>query len=440
MRVTVLGMGYVGCVTAAVLAREGHSVVGVDSNPTKLAMLDRGEPPVLEPGLGELLRRGRLAGRITVSDSAERSVERADVAIICVGTPSAPNGALDTSFLTRVIEQIGKGIRDHRGYPVVVVRSTVLPTIVEGLLVPTLEAASGRKVGQTCGLVVNPEFLREGSSLDDFDRPQFTLIGSDDDRAAEVVRRMYFFLKRAPFVVTDRRTASLIKYASNAYHALKVAFANEIGAISLASGVNPQEVMRIFCMDQKLNVSASYLKPGMPFGGSCLPKDVRALVHHGRERDTPLALLPAVLESNRLRTEECVQRILANGRPRVGIFGLAFKAGTDDLRESPTVEIIERLIGKGAEVAIYDGKVSLANLMGANREYIAEHLPHVAKLLRPTLDEVVKCSDVLVVTNRDEEFRRVAELMGPDQQLVDLAYLMTEARLPVADLPAASES
>ncbi len=440
MRVTVLGMGYVGCVTAAILAREGHSVIGVDSNPTKIAMLERGESPVLEPGLPDLVRRAKLAGRLTVSESAEASVERADVAIICVGTPSAASGALDTRYLERVVDQIGAGIRNHAGYPVVVIRSTVFPSIVEELVVARLEKSSGRKVGEGCGVVVNPEFLREGSSLQDFDHPQFTLIGADDDRAAQVVRKMYFFLKSAPFIVSDRRTAALIKYACNAYHALKVAFANEIGAISLAADVNPQEVMRIFCLDQKLNVSAAYLKPGMPFGGSCLPKDVRALVHHGRQLDTPLALLPGILESNRLRTEECVHRILSNGRPRVGIFGLAFKAGTDDLRESPTVEIIERLIGKGAEVAIYDGKVSLANLMGANREYIAEHLPHVAKLLRPTLEEVVRGADVLVIANRDDEFRRVAELIRPDQQLVDLAYLLAGPRARADALPTASES
>jgi GDP-mannose 6-dehydrogenase len=420
MRVTVLGMGYVGSVTAAILAREGHQVTGVDTNASKAAMLARGESPVLEPGLPELVRRVHLAGRLQATTDAGDALANAEVIIICVGTPSAPSGALDTRYLDRVAEEIGTGIVRHDGYPVIAVRSTVLPEIVEERILPRVERASGKRAGEGFGLVVNPEFLREGTSIQDFDNPQFTLIGSDDERGAALIQRLYAFLKTAPVVTTDRRTAALIKYASNAFHALKVTFANEIGAISKAAGVDGREVMRIFCLDRKLNVSDSYLRPGMPFGGSCLPKDVRALLYYGRRHDVAVPLLDATIESNRLQTEACVRRILERGRRRVGIFGMAFKAGTDDLRESPTVEIIERLLGKGAEVAIYDSRVSLSNLVGANREYLAQHLPHVAKLLKPTLEEVVARSDVLVIGNDDAEFRRLADLMHPEQILIDL--------------------
>jgi GDP-mannose 6-dehydrogenase len=411
-------MGYVGCVTAAVLAREGHSVTGVDSNPTKVEMLTRGESPVIESGLPELIRRTSFAGRLTAA--TEPSLETADIIVICVGTPSAAHGGLETRFIERVAEQIGAGIADHPGYPVVVMRSTALPEIIEELLLPTLEQRSGKRAGTGFGLAVNPEFLREGSSLEDFDHPQFTLIGADDSRSAATVERLYSFLRKAPTIVTDRRTAALIKYASNAFHAMKVAFANEIGAISKAVGVDGREVMRIFCLDHKLNLSAAYLKPGMPFGGSCLPKDVRALLYHGRRHDVPLQLLGAVMDSNRMHTEACVQTILANGWVRVGVFGLAFKAGTDDLRESPGVEIIEKLLGKGRQISVYDRRVSLSNLVGANRDYLLQHLPHVASLLRESVEEVIAQSDVLVTCARDETFEMIPSLMGPEQVLIDL--------------------
>jgi len=419
MKVTVLGMGYVGCVTAAVFAREGYQVTGVETSDVKLALLARGESPVLEPGLAELVRRGYQAGHLTTTRDVAAAVAAADVIIICVGTPSAANGSLDSRTLELVADQIGAGIAERSGYPVVLLRSTALPGIIEDALVPRLERASGKQVGRGFGFVVNPEFLREGSAIDDFDNPQFTLLGTDDERSAAVARRLYRFLK-APVVVTDRRSAALVKYACNAFHALKVAFANEVGAISGAAGVDGREVMRIVCLERKLNLSPAYLKPGMPFGGSCLPKDVRAVLHYGHHRDLALPLLDGVLESNRLRTEDCVNRILAHGRRRVGVLGMAFKAGTDDLRESPMVAIVERLLGKGLQVAIYDSRVSLAHLVGANREYVAQHLPHVANLLRPTLDEVLASSDVLVIGNGDPEFRGIRGRLRPDQEMIDL--------------------
>ena len=430
MKVAVLGMGYVGCVTAAVLAREGHHVVGVDNDAAKVEMLAHGQSPVLEPGLPELMRRVQLAGRLTATGDVPTALATAEVVMIAVGTPSAANGGVDVRHVERVSEEIGTVLECRTGYPIVVLRSTLLPDTIESCVVPALERTSGKTVGRGFGFALNPEFLREGTSIQDFDDPQFTLIGSDEPRAAAVVQRLYGFLK-APFVVTDRRTAAFVKYASNAFHATKVAFANEVAAISKTAGVDGQEVMRILCLDQKLNLSAAYLRPGMPFGGSCLPKDLRAALSYARRHDVPVPLLDGVLESNRRHTEACVHLILGDGRPRVGILGLAFKAGTDDLRESPTVEIVERLLGKGAKVAIYDSRVSLARLLGANRAYVTQHLPHIANLLRPTLDDVISDSDVLVMGNADDDFRRIPELMRPDQTLIDLVGIITP-RTPLA--------
>jgi len=419
MKVAVLGMGYVGCVTAAVLAREGHHVTGVDTNRAKVDTLAAGQSPVIEPGLPELVRRGCLAGRLTATTDTAHAVADAEVILICVGTPSAASGALDSSAVARVATEIGTAIGARGGYPVVVLRSTVLPDSVDEVIVPALERGSGKRIGNGFGFAVNPEFLREGSAIRDFDAPEFTLIGTDERRSASIVERLYNFLT-APVIVTSRRAANLVKYASNAFHAVKVAFANEIGAICRVAGADGQEVMQIFSLDRKLNLSAAYLRPGMPFGGSCLPKDVRAIRHFGRRHDVSLPVLDAVLDSNRLQTETCIQRILAYGRVRVGICGMAFKAGTDDLRESPMVTIVEALLGKGLPVAVYDRRVSLAHLIGANREYVAQHLPHVASLLRPSLHETICDADVVVIGNRDEEFRRLPELLRPEQVLIDL--------------------
>jgi GDP-mannose 6-dehydrogenase len=428
MRIAVLGMGYVGCVTAAMLAREGrHRVIGIDRDAGKVEKLARGESPVLEPGLPELIRRATFAGHLAAATEAPPALAEADVIIVCVGTPSADHGGLDAGHLVRAAGDIGAAVATRHDYPVVIMRSTVLPGVLEDEVVPALERTAGGRVDEAFGLVVNPEFLREGSSIADFEHPAFTLIGADDARAAAVVERLYGFLAGVPVVRTDRRTAALVKYASNAFHAMKVAFANEIDAVSRAAGADGRDVMRIFALDRKLNVSASYLRPGMPFGGSCLPKDVRALLHYGRRHDVRVPLLDAVMESNRLRTESCVHAILAHGRARIGVLGLAFKAGTDDLRESPTVEIIERLLGKGAEVAVYDGRVALARLVGANREYLARHLPHVSRLLRPRLEDVAAEAEVLVIGNADPEFHRVPGLLRPGQRLIDLVGTVAPA-------------
>ncbi len=430
MKIAVFGLGYVGSVTAAVFAREGNEVTGVDTDARKVELMSRGEPTILEQGLPELLEKVASSGRLSATTDARHALDGVDVVFVCVGTPSAANGSLDVSHLKAVAEEIGAGIAEHGGYPVVVLRSTVLPDVVEELVIPALESGSGKQAGKGFGLAVNPEFLREGTSLRDFDNPQYTLVGADDQRTVDALRALYGFVA-SPFLETDRRTASIVKYACNAFHAVKVSFANEIGALAGDLGADADAVMDIFCQDQHLNLSAAYLRPGMPFGGSCLPKDLRAATYNASRRDLGVPLLDAVLRSNAEHTKRCIDRILSHGRKRVGVFGLSFKAGTDDLRESPVVDIIETLLGKGVEVSIYDNRVSLAKLIGTNKEYIARHLPHVATLLKGDMQEVLDSSDVLVIANKDPEFLGIPSLMRSDQVLIDLAGL--PAGVPAAE-------
>ncbi|MFN8545798.1 MAG: nucleotide sugar dehydrogenase [Candidatus Binatia bacterium] len=429
MRIVIVGMGYVGCVTAAVFAREGHHVTGVDSNAQKVAMIEDGMSPVLEPGLPELVAEARTDERLRATADLGAAMADADIVFICVGTPSAESGALRSDHVERVAEEIGTALRSTDRTPTIVLRSTVIPQVIEGMIVPAIERRAGSRTGERFGFAVNPEFLREGQSIRDFYEPALTIVGTDDSRAETTLRELYAFLT-APLVVTDRRTAALVKYASNAFHALKVTFANEIGDISRAAGADGREVMRLFCQDRKLNLSEAYLRPGMPFGGSCLPKDVRALVHYARHQDVSASVLGAVLESNRLCTDAFVRRILATGKRRVGVFGMAFKAGTDDVRESPIVAIIEGLLGKGLSVAVYDSRVSLAKLIGANRDFLAEHVPHMANLLRPRLADVLAESEILVIGSAEPEFAQVAELARPEQIVMDLVGLGGAERGP----------
>ena len=427
MRIAVFGMGYVGCVSAAVLACEGHDVVGVDTNRAKVDALRRGESPIVEPSLGDLVRRAHGGGRLTATSDGRGAARDAAVILVCVGTPSAADGATDVSALQRVVTDIGGGIAGRRDFPVVALRSTALPFVIDDVVVATLERVSDMRRGVDFGFVVNPEFLREGSGVEDFEHPPFTVLGTGEDRTAAVMTRLYEFL-RSPVVVVDPPTAALVKYACNAFHALKVAFANEIDLVARMAGVDGGPVMQLVCMDEKLNLSAAYLRPGMPFGGSCLPKDVRALAHFGRTRNTSVPLLAAILDSNRRHVDACVQRILAHGRRRVGIFGMAFKAETDDVRESPTIALVEALLEKGLDLALYDGRVSLARLVGANREFVDHRLPQLAALLRPSIEAVIRESDVLVVANGASEFETLGERLRPGQVLVDLAGTLVESR------------
>lgn len=424
-RIGVFGLGYVGAVTAAALAESGHEVVGVDPNLTKVEMIAAGRSPVIEEGLDDLIRSGVRSRRISVTSSAEEAVARTSVSMICVGTPSNGNGSLDLTQVEKVCQEIGLVLAERNERHTVVIRSTMLPGSTRDVVVPTLELASGLLAGVDLDVCVNPEFLREGTSIKDFFHPPFTLIGADEDRAADVVAGLYGSVS-ADVARVPIEVAEMVKYACNAFHAMKVTFANEIGNICGEQGVDSHHVMEILCKDTKLNISPAYLKPGFAFGGSCLPKDLRALVYQARRLDIDAPVLEAILRSNNAQVERALQMVRRTGHKRVGVLGLSFKAGTDDLRESPMVELIERLIGKGYDVRVYDRNVSLANLHGANRAYIEKEIPHIASLMAETIEAVMSSSDVVVIGNADPGFARAVEQARPDQNVIDLVRIGAE--------------
>ena len=422
MRVAVFGLGYVGSVSAANFAADGHHVIGVDVNPEKVAAVNAGRSPIVEPGLEELLTQGVEAGRLRATVSTQEAIAQTDLSLVCVGTPSRRNGSLDLSYLIRVCEQIGDALKNKADYHVVVIRSTVLPGTTHGHVIPTLEARSGKKYGEGFGVAVNPEFLREGTALKDFRQPPLTLVGHNHAYDAAPTRALYENVD-APLYSTNIRVAEMMKYTSNAWHAVKVVFANEIGNLCKRVGIDSHDVMDIFCRDEKLNLSPYYLKPGFAFGGSCLPKDVRALQYRAREVDLEMPLINSVLNSNRLQVQHAIDQIVETGKKRIGILGFSFKAGTDDLRESPMVILGEALLGKGYELCIYDRNVSLARLMGANREYIEQQIPHLSRHLCDSVDDVIANSDVIVIGNGAPEFSQAVERCRPDQTVIDLVRI-----------------
>jgi GDP-mannose 6-dehydrogenase len=426
MKIAVFGLGYVGVVSAACLARDGHSVVGVDPSNVKVDFLRRGESPIVEPGLGELIAAAVAGGRLVAGSDYVTAVAHCDVLIICVGTPGQANGSLDLTYVRRVVQQIGEQLRTGGGYRVVVIRSTLLPGSMQGVVIPVLEESSGRKAGKDFGVCINPEFLREGTAIYDYDHPPKTVIGASDERAADIVRELYAKLE-APLIVTELRTAEMVKYVDNSWHALKVTFANEVGRLSKAMGVDGRQVMRLFCMDTKLNVSSAYLRPGFAFGGSCLPKDVRALTYQGRLLDVDTPVLGSILGSNQVHIAHALSMIRATGRRRVGLLGLSFKEGTDDLRESPIVTLAEQLIGKGYELLVYDRNVRLASLLGANREYILNHIPHIGRLMVDQPEQLLEHADVLVVASAGAEFVDLLRDLPPGKCVIDLVGVWNAA-------------
>src|SRR5918912_2454204 len=406
MKLSVFGLGYVGCVSAACFAKEGHEVWGVDVNPTKVEIINSGRSPIVETGVDDLINEMVKAERLRATTDSAEAVRNSELSLICVGTPSHQNGSLDLTYVKRVCQEIGAALERKRERHTVVIRSTMLPGTIESVVVPALEVYSSKKVGAGVGVCINPEFLREGTSLKDFYAPPFTLVGADDAGVAETVSRLYKGID-APLLVAGIRAAEMVKYACNCFHALKVSFANEIGNVCKSLGIDSHEVMHVFCQDTKLNLSPYYLKPGFAFGGSCLPKDLRAINYKAKELDVEVPLLAATLQSNRRQVERAVEMILRTGKRKVGVLGFSFKAGTDDLRESPMVSLIETLIGKGLQLAIYDRDVSLARLFGANKEYIEREIPHISQLMRTSVAEVLEVEDVLVIGNRSEEFRQI---------------------------------
>jgi GDP-mannose 6-dehydrogenase len=432
MKVSVFGLGYVGSVSAAAFADDGHDVVGVDVNADKVATVNAGRSPIVEPGLDDLLRQNVERGRLRATTNTAEAIAGTDVSLLCVGTPSRRNGSLDLTYLTRVSEQIGAALRDKSSYHVVVVRSTVLPGTTHEMVIPALERESGKKYGDGFGVSVNPEFLREGTALQDFRKPPITLVGHNHAADASGTIALYQSID-APLVSTSIRVAEMMKYTSNTWHALKVCFANEIGNLCKRLGVDSHDVMDIFCRDEKLNLSPYYLKPGFAFGGSCLPKDVRALQYRAKELDVELPVIQSILPSNRLQIEQAFDQVMETGRKKIGLLGFSFKAGTDDLRESPLVILAEALLGKGLQLCIYDKNVSLAKLVGANKEYIENQIPHLSSLLCDTIDDVIDKSEVIIVGNKAPEFADALTRCRADQIIIDLVRIPIDGARLAAD-------
>ncbi|QXV63205.1 nucleotide sugar dehydrogenase [Amycolatopsis sp. TNS106] len=431
MKISVFGLGYVGCVSAACLAGRGHEVVGVDVNPVKIELVASGKAPVVEERIGELTAEVVAAGKLRATTDVRQAIADSEVSLICVGTPSAPNGSLSTAFLERVAEEIGEALKTKTQRHTVVFRSTMLPGTCLDLLVPILEKSSGRTAGVDFGVAVNPEFLREGSSVKDFFDPPKTVIGELDAASGDVVAALYEGLPGEVFRVPIP-VAEMTKYADNSFHGLKIGFANELGAICRALGLDSHQVIDVFLADRKLNISPAYLRPGFAFGGSCLPKDLRGLVYAAHRADVAVPILSHVLPSNDEHLQRAFDLVARTGKRKIGLFGLSFKPGTDDLRESPLVELAERLLGKGYDLRIYDANVSLSRLIGANREYIEGRLPHLGQLLAGSVGEVVDHAEVCLIGSTDPEVL-AALPAGGGHTIIDLV------RVPDADRRRAEE-
>jgi GDP-mannose 6-dehydrogenase len=419
VRVGVYGLGYVGCVSAACLGRDGHDVFGVDVNHEKVARVRAGKSPVIEPRVEELLQETLSTGRLHASTDPSEVVGLTDVSLVCVGTPSNQNGSLNLEYIEAVCAEIGRALGAVPGYHVVVIRSTVLPGTVERVVIPILEKNAGRRAGEGFGVCMNPEFLREGRGVRDYYEPPQIVIGELDVRSGETVEHLYQQVN-ATVVRTSIRTAEMVKYASNAFHAVKIVFANEMGSLCKAQGVDGQEMMDIFCRDDKLNISQAYLRPGYAFGGSCLPKDLRALLYRAKQCDTEAPMLEATLRSNDVQIQRAIQMVESTGRRKVGVVGLSFKAGTDDVRESPMVALVETLVGRGYQVGVYDPNVDPALLIGANRSFLERELPHIASLMHQDVGSLVEKHEVIVVGHDDSDVQHVLTLTDPNHVVIDL--------------------
>lgn len=420
MKVSIFGLGYVGAVSLACLARDGHQVIGVDVDPAKLAMLRDGITPVVEEGMVDLVREVVASGKVTVTENVREAIHGSEISLICVGTPSAPNGSQDQSAVLRLAADIGRALADKPDTHVLVFRSTLAPGTVENVVKPIIERESDKRDGKGFHLCFQPEFLREGSSIKDYDKPPFTIIGANDPHPVAVLKKLFGHLP-CEFIETSVGTAEMMKYCCNNFHALKITFANETARLCEAIGVDPFEVMDLVCRDRQLNISPAYLKPGFAFGGSCLPKDLRATNYIARSHDVELPMLGAILESNRLHLNHAIDKVLASGARRVAMIGLSFKTGTDDLRESPLVMLAEALIGKGVKLSVFDPDVSLSRLLGANKRFIEAHLPHIGELVGDDLPATVADAEMVVIgTSNRVVLDELAKAVQPSQKLLDL--------------------
>jgi GDP-mannose 6-dehydrogenase len=420
--ISILGLGYVGSVMASCLAHKGHRVIGVDSNPLKVEMIDSGRSPIVEADTQELISAAHDACLLHATTDVGCAVRETEISFLCVGTPSRGNGKLDLSHIENVSQELGLALRTIDRFHWVVVRSTLLPGTTESVIVPALEAASGKRAGADFAVIYNPEFMREGTAVADFFQPPYTILGGCKPEHLAPLRELYAW-SQARIFETSISVAEMVKYASNAYHAVKVSFANELGTLAKHLGVDTQMMAEIFTSDTRLNVSAAYLSPGFAFGGSCLPKDVRALGYRAKELDLRLPLMESIIASNQEHIERAVDMVLGTGKKKIGLLGLSFKAGTDDLRESPMVQLVKRLLGEGCQITIWDPDVSLGKLSGANRQYIEEVLPHIGCLLCPELSQVVEMAEVVVIGNRSVKKKMIQVQLGPDKKVVDLVNL-----------------
>jgi GDP-mannose 6-dehydrogenase len=429
MRVSVFGLGYVGSVCSACLADRGHTVVGVDSSESKVDLIRSGRAPIVEPEIGELIEKTVKSGRLTATVDSAAAVAATDMSIVCVGTPSQPNGALGLAAIDAVSREIGTAIGAKSGRHEVVIRSTVVPGTTRDFVVPRLAEASGKTPGKDFGVAFNPEFLREASSVRDFNTPSKTVVGGLDDASGRAVMALYDDLPGAK-ITTGIEVAEMVKYVDNAWHALKVAFGNEVGVLASTLNINSHEVMDIFFQDTRLNISTAYLRPGFAFGGSCLPKDLRALTYVARKLDLNLPVLNHILDSNRMLVERGVDWVLSQSKKRIAILGISFKSGTDDMRESPFVELTERLIGKGCEVRIFDPNVQLARLVGSNKEFLTRVLPHIEDLMVPNIADAVDWADVIVVSTNEAEYKEGLARARPEHIVLDFANIKLGTTAP----------
>ncbi|HNP35114.1 MAG TPA: nucleotide sugar dehydrogenase [Woeseiaceae bacterium] len=427
MKISVFGLGYVGAVSVGCLSDDGHTVIGVDPNNTKVDMLNRGQSPIVEDAIGSLLKAGRQEGRISATDNAQLAVDRSDISLVCVGTPSRSNGSLDLKYVEAVCTEIGTAIKDKPARHNIVMRSTMLPGSMRETVIPVLEAVSGKSAGRDFSISNNPEFLREGTAVFDYRNPPKTVIGEIQPGDADMLASIYAHLD-APMIRTSIETAEMVKYVDNVWHALKVGFANEIGNIAKQLGIDGQEVMEIFCKDEKLNLSSYYLRPGFAFGGSCLPKDLRALTYKAARMDIDVPILNSILPSNVGQIERVLDTIQRSGARKIGVLGFSFKSGTDDLRESPVVELIERLMGKGFELLIYDQYVNVAKLIGANRDYILNAIPHISRIMVDDVAAITDNSELIVIGNGSAEFADILEKVTATQQVLDLVGVAKPAQ------------
>ena len=425
MKVSIFGLGYVGAVSAGCLAHSGHDVIGVDPVQTKVDLINRGHSPIVEEDIGQIIAFTVEEGRLRATQNADEAIRETDLSFVCVGTPSQANGNLDLTYIRRISAQIGQALRQKSTRHTVVIRSTIVPGTMHGIVIPELEAASGMKAGVDIGVCHNPEFLREGSAVKDFNCPPKTVIGEFDPGSGDLLAKLYANLP-GPLIRTSLEAAEMVKYVDNSWHALKIGFANEIGNFCKSFDIDAHEVMNIFCQDRKLNISPAYLSPGFAFGGSCLPKDLRALAYQAKRQDLELPILSSILTSNNLQVERGLKMIMGKGHNRVGVLGFSFKAGTDDLRESPMIEVIERLIGKGHDLRIYDRNVQIASLVGANRDFILNRIPHISKLMVDDIDAVLDHAQTVVIGNNDPEFRSVPGRLRSDHVLVEFVRLRDE--------------